>query len=469
MKKVMKFWATLAGSLIVIWALFRGYDAQFGNDDALVGDINLDTLLKYLLVGVGLLAAATLGTRSRHGWLANGSASVCGLLLFWVLAETICFGLINLGLTDAPPPFHSRVRLNKNWVSYEKQFWGDISPEFGRWRLPNSSIRVPICNGDSVLLTSNSYGMRDAERQLASPGSTVRAVLLGDSFMEGYMVDAPLRYSNLLETKTGREHLNFGINGTSPINYYLTYKYLARQFEHEVVIVALLPANDFEDYSEAAKTGLLRYPIYRPYWEGNLPDLNLKYSLKNIDQSVAAPVNRQRPAQVQESVDSVFHSMPWGKRIAAELTLNSYAYAYAMNWVRKSANSHLEPMNSFASKSFVSRWAAFGHSLEELLKATQGKKVILLGMPVLSDVYAYEKVPEDDFSPKIQTLCHKYGATYINILPIVHRLGPKEWSSFYIPCDGHFSAKGEKLVANIILNDPVYREAMGLENAEECF
>ncbi|WP_373511060.1 hypothetical protein [Persicitalea sp.] len=464
MKNVLKFWAALMGGLIVIWGLLRLYDKLFANDDAILGGINLNTLLNYLLVGAGLLALATLGTRSKYNWLANLSASLCGLLFFWVMAELVCFGLISLGITDAPPPFHSRVKLNENWVSHKEPFWADISSEFGRWRLPNSSIRVPICNGDSVLLTSNSYGMRDAERQLANPGSNKRAILLGDSFMEGYMVDAPLRYSNLLETKTGREHLNFGINGTSPINYFLTYEHLARQFEHDVVIVSLLPANDFEDYSESAKMGLLHYPIYRPYWERDFPDVNLKYSITDINQSVAAPANIRQPTNTQQSVDSVYRSMQWGKKMVAELKLNSYVYACAMNWAGKSASRNSELANSFAREFFEERWFAFGYSLEELLKVAQGKKTILLGMPVLSDVHAYDKLPEDDLSPQIQALCQKYGAAYINLLPIVHKMNPAEWSTLYISCDGHFSAKGEKFVANVLLQDPSYREAMGLEN-----
>lgn len=470
MNSLLKFWATVTGGLVFIWGLLRLYDKAFANDDGLLGSINLDVLRDYLLAVVLLLAAATLGTRSRYHWLANLSASLFGLALFWILAEIVCFGLIKTRISNAPAPFHSRLKLNPGWISYEKQFWGDVSPEFGRWRLPNSSIRVPICNGDTVLLTSNSYGMRDAARQLANPGTKKRAVLIGDSFMEGYMVNAPLRYSNLLEAKTGSEHLNFGINGTSTINYFLTYQYLARRFEHDVVIVSLLPANDFEDFNDKGmiegrkRIELLKYPIYRPYWASGQPNVKLKYTLATVDQSVAAPMNRQQPIRVQETVDSVYHTLSLGKKLRAEIELNSYVYACAMSWLGESAASESKPKNSFAKESFESRWFDFGYSLEALLKAAKGKKVILIGMPILPDVRAYAEHPADDLSPRIEALCRKYGATYINLLPVIYQMNPKLWPSFYVPCDGHFNAKGEMLVAKTLLNNPAYREAMGLPN-----
>lgn len=465
MKSVLKFWAAVLGVLIVVWGLLRLYDSTFTNGDGLLADFDLDLLFGYLLGLSTALGLVLLGTKSRLGWVANASASLFGLLCFWIVAEMVCFGLIGLGITDAPRPFHSRVWLNPQWYAPRASFWGDLSPEFGRWRLPNSSMRVPICNGDSVLLTSNSFGMRDAERQLENPGREKRALLLGDSFMEGYLVNAPQRYSNRLEAETGREHLNFGINGTSPINYYLTYKFLASRFDHDVVIVSLLPANDFEDYTESDKLSLLRYPIYRPYWRGKFPKVNLAHSLKNIRQSIASPALHNEPVLVQQTVDSVYHSLQWGKKLVAEIQLNSYVYNCALYWVGKAASHNSAVKNSFAKENFESRWSTFAYSLEALLIAAQGKKVIFLGMPVLTDVQAYDQHSIDDFSPMVASLCRKYGAHYINLLPVIHAQGVGNWSSFYVVCDGHFSAKGEKLVALTLFGNPVYRRVMGLDSA----
>ena len=475
MKSVSKFWAAVSGGLVVIWGLSRLYDLAFTNGDGLLGRLDLDVMLGYLLTIVGLLTLATLGTRSRNNLVTNFSASLCGLLFFWILAEIGCFGLIRFKLTDAPEPFHSRVWLTENWYPTWPKFWGDINPVFGRWRIPKASIRLPICTSDTITLSSNRFGMRDRERTLANPSGRKRAVFLGDSFVEGYLVNAPQRYSNLLEAQTGREHLNFGINGTSPIDYYLTYESLVRRFDHDVVIITLLPANDFEDYEESQQLALLRYPIYRPYWRGNLPDVSLAYSLADIKQSIAAPNNYHKPEQVQQTVDSLYYTLSWVQQLAAEIQLNSYLYSCAMHWAglgpaipneSKGSGAGQDALalpNSYAKETFRNRWGTLEYSLAKLLKAAKGKKVIVLGMPILSDLQAYDQKPTDDLSPRLRALCRRTGATYLNILPAFHALGADQWADLYVPCDGHFSPKGERLVAQTLLANPEYREAMGLD------
>jgi hypothetical protein len=461
MKSLIRLWAAITGGLMITWGLLAWYDTSFSNGDGVLSDINFNLLLSYLIGFTSVLAFLLLATKSRYGWVAHAAASLFGLVVLWLGIELFCWGAMTLGWSEAPLPFHSRLWLNHKWLADDSPFWGDISPEFGRWRLPSQSHKIPICTGDSISISSNSFGMRDKERQLGSNSSKKRAVLLGDSFLEGHLVDAPNRYSNLLESATGSEHLNFGINGTSPINYYLTYKHLASHFAHDVVIVSLLPANDFEDYTEDNALDLLHYPIYRPYWKGDFPHVELAYSLADIGQSIAAPHNYRQPLRVQYSVDSLFQKLSWEKKIMAEIQLNSYAYNFFTSWAGRRGRRQT-PVNSFSEESFGSRWQAFAFSLEKLLALAKGKKVILVGMPILSDVEAYDIQRVDDFSPRIQALCRQYGADYINLLPILHAHKKGNWQHFYIPCDGHFSALGEKLVALALLRNPAYRRAMGI-------
>lgn len=320
MKSVIKFFGIAAGGMLFLWGSARLYDAVLANGDGILGRVDLDVLLGYLLTLLVLLSATLLGTKSRYAWVANGSASLCGLLLFWMLAEVVCFGLIRTGLSGAPRPFHARMWLMCDWYTEGRPaFWGDISPVFGRWRSPNDTLRLPICTSDTVLLTSNRFGMRDRERTLTNETGQKRAAIIGDSFVEGYLVNEPQRYSDPLEAQTGREHLNFGINGTGPIDYYLMYKDLASRFEHDLLIISLLPANDFDQYMEDQKLELLPYPIYRPYWRGEWPNPTLAYSLSDIRQSIASPVNRGQPIRIQRTADSLYLSLPRTQRLLADL------------------------------------------------------------------------------------------------------------------------------------------------------
>jgi hypothetical protein len=73
---------------------------------------------------------------------------------------------------------------------------------------------------------------------------------------------------------------NFGAGGTSPTQYILTYKHLAREFNHDRVLVGILPDNDFDEAPEG--------PRYRPYWDGQYPSYTLRYSMR-LDESERYP------------------------------------------------------------------------------------------------------------------------------------------------------------------------------------
>ena len=107
----------------------------------------------------------------------------------------------------------------------------DINPAFGIWHRPNSRyLHQGGCF--SVEYTTNSYGARDVERSLHS--TQPRTIMLGDSFIEGYCQSNKARLSNLLEKRTGREHLNFGASGGfSPLQYALVYRTMAANFDHK--------------------------------------------------------------------------------------------------------------------------------------------------------------------------------------------------------------------------------------------
>src|SRR5205823_2999909 len=92
---------------------------------------------------------------------------------------------------------------------------------------------------------SNSYGARDKDRQKESLGSR-RVIVLGDSMIEGFGVDAADRVTDRLERATGIEHLNFGTSGDfGSIQEWLLYTRVKKDFDHSEVMLFMLPDNDF--------------------------------------------------------------------------------------------------------------------------------------------------------------------------------------------------------------------------------
>lgn len=462
MQKTGKVWGWIGSGLGLLWLVLKLYDSYLSNNDGVLLKFNINVLFGYLASVWAVLALVSMGIKSRRSYIANASLSVGSFLFFWILAEIICLLLITTGLSGAGSPFHSRLLLSDKWLSYQKVFWADLHPHLARWRPANDTFKALICNGDSVLIVTNSHGARDKERNRSNPSKRKRVVMLGDSFVEGYIVNAHQRHSDILEDETQHEHLNFGLNGTSPINYYLTYKHLAKDFDHDVVTVGILPANDFEDYTPHQKGGLLHYPIYRPYWEGEFPNASIQYSLAHINQSIGAPSSRNNLIHIQNVVDSIYQTFSLKEKILMELRLNSYLYNHILKFSNTLQQQKHQNQGSFKAEFFESRWPAFEHSLVQLMKEAKGKKVIFYVIPILSDLEAYHQNRTDDLSPRLQALCERHGVTYINLLPSFYAQGPAHWSRFYEPCDGHFTVAGERFVADILLNHKEYQRALNI-------
>lgn len=463
MKKVFKLWLFIGLALTLLYALVWLYERYATNGDGYLGALNIHVLFRYISLLVSIPALLSLGLASGRNWLANVSLSLVTVFIFWCLAELLCFGLIRLEIVKAPRPVHSRLLLNKEWKLGRRPFWGDFDRVVGRWRLPDDTLTSRICTGDSIYIQTNRFGMRDKERTIKNLSNRKRVVLLGDSFVEGYVVQARQRYAELLETATGNEHLNFGINSASAINYYLNYNKLARRFEHDVVLVSLLPANDFEDYDASKKLELLRYPVYRPYWEGTFPRVRLRYSLADITQSCNSLAGSNKPIQTQQVVDSVYTSLSITDRLRAELLLNSYLYSCVVSAAANVAAYQRETTGSFAVDNFGRTWPSFAYSLKRLAVAAHGKTIIALLVPIEADLRAFDKTHKNELAAQLKPLCRTYGITLIDLLPVFHALGQKRWQTLYIPCDGHLSPRGEQFMATFLLHNSTYCKAIGYD------
>ena len=83
----------------------------------------------------------------------------------------------------------------------------------------------------------------------------------------GYCQSDEARLSNILEKRTGREHLNFGSSGGfSPLQYALVYRTMAAKFDHKSVVVGVFPENDFHEM-DPAWLDRNYSGQYRPYYK----------------------------------------------------------------------------------------------------------------------------------------------------------------------------------------------------------
>ncbi len=117
-------------------------------------------------------------------------------------------------------------------------------PIIGYHFIPNLRTRCEH-EGGGYLLRANSAGFR-SEREFETPKAEdiFRILLFGDSFTAGDAVSNKYRYGDVLETLLpGLEVFNFGLPGTGTDQHYLVYKELARDYECDLIVIAVQVEN----------------------------------------------------------------------------------------------------------------------------------------------------------------------------------------------------------------------------------
>ncbi len=116
-------------------------------------------------------------------------------------------------------------------------------PRIGYLYVPNSKMTLGVPGGGTYTITINSAGIRSCrEYSREKPAGVKRRILvLGDSFTAGQYVSNEHRFTEHLERRLGpgTEVINFGLEGTGTDQQVLIYEHIARQYEHDLVI--LLP------------------------------------------------------------------------------------------------------------------------------------------------------------------------------------------------------------------------------------
>ncbi|MEQ1797963.1 MAG: hypothetical protein ABL872_08420 [Lacibacter sp.] len=341
--------------------------------------------------------------------------------------ELICFVFIKTGYIPASLP---TFRYQKEIATYPFQI-ADINPIWGTWHYPGQHhYQIECLNFDYF---NNSYGARDKERKKIS--DTGRYVVLGDSFTEGYGLEENERFTNLLEAKTGKEFMNFSCSDFGPVQELLIYKHLAASFSHSTVIINFLPFNDFKD-CDTSDSDKDNFERYRPYFFKLDGAYRLVYKEKTIEQST---FNReyfllQEKTFKKKLAKGIKAFSFWGnidsglKHSAAEkqrINKESYYYNYSSEEIEK-----------------------FFFVMRQLKKEAQNKKIILVALPVLEDIIAYRKSGEGKLSKDLRLFCKTENIQLIDLLPFLS----KQQSNLYLPCDHHWNADANKLVANYLFH-----------------
>ncbi len=340
-----------------------------------------------------------------------------------------------------------RVFVLAGLVPYERyptlggkpSYLDDIHPVVGVWHYPNATHRHQTVDFD-VTQHSNSYGAQDIERVRQSDAAR-RVVVLGDSYVEGLGVTREDRFTERLEVLTGVEHLNFGTSGDfGSIQEWLLYDCLVSTFDHSDVFVFMLPFNDYADNDPRD------FPStrYRPYLEKTETGFEVTY-----------------PVAFEER-GRVFYD--WGQVIKNTID-NHWYLANLLRWTTRQIKQQKAAQSSVAEPVGVveNRYDRFTdldlerllHSYEQIVVKAGSRQVTFFTIPAAAD-YAWALQKGYDFELVRQLTAFADGHSnvqYVDLLPLFlehARLNDLAYVDYTHRHDGHWSAKGHAVVAEMI-------------------
>jgi len=340
-------------------------------------------------------------------------------------------------------------------ISYTDPWVLDINEHFGVWHPPGAkSTHTSGCF--KVQMEANSYGARDIERPLKS-GSQTRRVVLGDSFVEGYGVDVDKRFTNLVEAATDKPQLNFGTSGYfSVLQSVLLYEHLASKFEHDEVLLSILPANDFwdEDVDYCKEWHSDRY---RPYLVGEYPNYEVKYLWKPLEESRFSKKNF-------EAYVADFEEDARQARRDPKHWMRSYSHAYAAISFFLQVSKSNETATTFQGiphdySGYLSvtdtQWDRMRFSLERLLKLKGDRPLTIMVIPSENDLIQHARSENGKlpFSEKIGTFVAAHPDSNIQLLDLMDRFSkePDAAKDCFLFCDPHWNNKGSQIAADELI------------------
>ena len=349
----------------------------------------------------------------------------------WVVPLLLTLGLAELALRGLG--IFGLAPKNMYPETIEPVFWDDIRKDTGIWRYPNAELHARTQCYDVVYKT-NSFGARDRPRTKAHDGP--RVVLLGDSMIEGLGVSREDRVSDLLEKKTGVEHLNFATSGIfGPIQQWLIYKNLAQQFDHTAVYLFAFPTNDFVD-NDLNKNNPRRY---RPYLR----------TTQGEQKEIYYPVPfEERELERRSRLEAVFNGVTNRIRIVA-----AARWAFDQVTYRGAEVEDTNNYSDYTKSDLADMLIAYRHIIE----LAGDRAVYLFLVPfaaefaMLDEEGGYRSLP---LASNLAEFADGFdNVEFLDLLKPTYRTAKQQgltFADFTLGCDGHWGPLGNRIVADAI-------------------
>lgn len=305
----------------------------------------------------------------------------------------------------------------------------DFLPErsyiYGHRHHPNSSYTVKK-NCFETVYRFNDLGFRDEVHTARSDKS--RVLLIGDSFTEGLGVNEDERFGDLLEQRTGRIHINFGMADKGTTQAFTIYKSIASEYDHDVVIFTVFPVNDFID--DDPSIGKHEESI-RPCWLGDYPNYTLQFVPKK------APANKA--------------SSQW------KHFLKRFTYTYdALYFLKEQLKMSFSKDTAMPASNYFSftesQLNRMKYSLLKIKELSKNRSVLVVSIPSHLDLQSNKTIEESIEGP-LSKFCSENNIGFLGLYNTFLEASADPVKDFYLSCDSHWNPRGHQLVAETLLKE----------------
>tara|TARA_Y100000590_G_scaffold164183_2_gene188138 strand:- start:540 stop:1622 length:1083 start_codon:yes stop_codon:yes gene_type:complete len=337
------------------------------------------------------------------------------------ILEFISFGFFKLNLLEIS---HTpKIYLDKGFVPND-EWWTEEKP-WGAWHMSSSATNQKrSCY--NVIYKSNEIGARDDN--FINKDNDV--LLLGDSFAEGYGVDLDNSSQKYIEKFTNLNVLNFGVSRNfGPLQYFLIYENLAKNFLHQTILIYLLPDNDFSDNDYNNWQGSKRYrPYYKSINSNHYSSFIPEQSVKNYLSST-------------KKLKKILKDYFWTSNLFINVNYNYRIYR--SNKKKSSFNF------SGYFDSDINQQKAVIYFLDKIIENTSSN-VVLVSIPRPNDFDRLKK--GSDLSDVYWNKYYVNKDTANSNFKFIDLINyePDNVDEIYLKCDGHWSPKGNLWAARII-------------------
>jgi len=346
-------------------------------------------------------------------------ASLFSLELFSYVGTQAGLFLFN----DYPTAYRPRYS-GVNWRT-QKDPWGS-------WHRSNATDRHRSSCFD-VSYRSNEIGARDTSFSLTKSGPQTRYILLGDSFAEGYGVNFEDTAQAQLEKLLGIDVYNFGSDWYfGPAQYYLIYKELASQYQHDGVVLFFLPANDFTDNDYSLWKNF--HPTwYRPYYKKQRDG---QYDIFYPDQAIPTE-------HVQDEVKLGIVNRFLVRYTFTANTLRTIKYLFTRNPLEKPGYS------GYYDAAQAEQEAAI-YFIKKIVVDEKARRVMILVIPNREDmirIHSGRSYQDQYWFRELQSL--KLEHSNVDVIDMADKM-PSDYNKLFLTCDNHWNELGNLEAAKII-------------------